>query len=169
MTTARDLLALRLRQQLWIERELARDVLPELYARARQVQLREGLGRHLLETERHAEALQRLIASVGLQPEPEESPAFASLVAEHERLVEVAGEDVLLRDLVHAQAAAATEHLELANYDALTALAEALGEEGLAVGLRELREQEQFALEQVERAQTKLLAEKVESLLYARP
>ncbi|HET7568734.1 MAG TPA: DUF892 family protein [Gaiellaceae bacterium] len=169
LDSPRDLLALRLRQLLWIERALARDVLPRLHAQAHQPELREKLGRHLLETERHVEALQRLVASVGLRPEPEESLAFAGLVAEHERLVEAAGDDPLLLDLAHAQSAAATEHLEMASYDALAALAEALGEEALGIGLRELQEQESFALEQVEKAQTKLLAEQVESLRYARP
>lgn len=159
--SARGLLALRLRQQLWVERALAREVLPQLHAGAHEVDLREALGRHLLETERQVEALQRLAASVGIRPEPEQSLAFVGLVAEHERLVEAADGDVLLLDLAHA--AAATEHLELAGYEGLAALAEALGEEELGIGLRELKEQEQFALEQVVRAQAKLLAEKVES------
>lgn len=169
VTSPRDLLALRLRQLLWIERALAGDVLPKLHADAHQADLREKLGRHLLETERHVEALQRLMASVGIRPEPEESLAFAGLVAEHERLVEAAGDDALLLDLAHAQAAVATEHLEAASYEALAALAEALGEEELGAGLRELQEQELFALEQVESARTRLLAEDVESPRYARP
>jgi ferritin-like metal-binding protein YciE len=70
---------------------------------------------------------------------------------------------LLLNDLAHAQAAAATEHLELAAYESLASLAEALGEESVAIRLREVMEQEEFALEQVESATAKLLAEKVES------
>jgi hypothetical protein len=44
-------------------------------------------------------------------------------------------------------------------------MAEAAGEEAIGLRLREVLEQEEFALEQVEGAMAKLLAEKVESEL----
>ena len=56
------------------------------------------------------------------------------------------------RDLVHAQAVAQTEHLEIAAYDSLRALADACGEEEAGALLQELLEQEQHALELAERA-----------------
>jgi ferritin-like metal-binding protein YciE len=85
-------------------------------------------------------------------------------VLEHEQLAKrIPGEDGLLLDLAHAQAAAASEHLELAAYESLAGLAEALGDESVAIRLREVMEQEEFALEQVERARAQLLAEKIES------
>jgi ferritin-like metal-binding protein YciE len=56
-----------------------------------------------------------------------------------------------------------TEHLEMAAYQSLASLAETLGEETVAIQLREVMEQEELALELVERATAKLLAEKVES------
>ena len=49
-------------------------------------------------------------------------------------------------------------------YESLVALAESLGEEDVGIRLREVMEQEEFALEQVEGAMAKLLAEKVESV-----
>jgi ferritin-like metal-binding protein YciE len=51
----------------------------------------------------------------------------------------------------------------LATYESLISLAESLGEEEVGIRLREVMEQEELALEQVERAMSKLLAEKVES------
>jgi ferritin-like metal-binding protein YciE len=51
----------------------------------------------------------------------------------------------------------------MAGYQSLASLAEALGEEAIAIRLREVMEQEELALEQVDRATAKLLAEKVES------
>jgi ferritin-like metal-binding protein YciE len=75
----------------------------------------------------------------------------------------VADGDPVLTDLAHAVAALATEHLELATYESLISLAESLGEEEVGIRLREVMEQEELALEQVERAMSKLLAEKVES------
>jgi ferritin-like metal-binding protein YciE len=85
------------------------------------------------------------------------------LLAEHEQLVARCGDGALMCDLAHAVAALATEHLELAAYESLVSLAESLGEEEIGIRLREVLEQEEFALEQVESAIAKLLAEKVES------
>jgi ferritin-like metal-binding protein YciE len=51
----------------------------------------------------------------------------------------------------------------MAAYESLAALAEALGEEAIGIRLREVMEQEELALELVEKATAKLLAESVES------
>jgi ferritin-like metal-binding protein YciE len=164
LTTPRELLAACLRQMLWIERQLADDVLPRLSEQAQAPDLRRGFERHLLETESHAATVRDVLGDLHASIRPEESPAFRGLVAEHEQLVaRVAEDDHLLTDLAHAVAALATEHLELATYESLVGLAEALGEEEAGIRLREVMEQEEFALEQVEGAMAKLLAEKVES------
>jgi ferritin-like metal-binding protein YciE len=164
LTTPRELLVAYLRQMLWIERQLAADVLPRLGERAHAPELRHAFGRHLLETEAHADTLRDVLDDLRVPAEPEESPGFRGLVAEHEQLVGRVGQgDHLLSDLAHAVAALATEHLELASYESLVSLAESLGEEEIGIRLREVMEQEEIALEQVESAMSKLLAEKVES------
>ena len=164
LTNPRELLAARLRQMLWIELQLSENVLPDLRGQAHAPDLQWAFERHILETEGHVEAVREVLHELEVPADPEESPAFEGLVAEHERLVkQVLEEDHLLNDLVHAQAAAATEHVETAAYQSLASLAETMGEETIAIRLRELMEQEQLALEQVERATAKLLAEKVES------
>jgi ferritin-like metal-binding protein YciE len=164
LTTPRELLGACLRQMLWIERQLAYDVLPRLREEAHAPALRSGFDRHLLETEAHASTVRDVLGDLHLPAEPEESPSFRGLVAEHEQLVgRVAEGDHLLTDLAHAVAALATEHLELATYESLVSLAESLGEEEVGIRLREVLEQEEIALEQVESAMAKLLAEKVES------
>lgn len=164
LTTPRDLLGARLRQMLWIERRLAYDVLPRLREQAHAPDLRHGFDRHLVETKAHAATVRDILGDLHVSTEPEESPSFRSLVAEHEQLVgRVAENDHLLNDLAHAVAALATEHLELATYESLVSLAEALGEEEIGIRLREVLEQEELALEQVESAMAKLLAEQVES------
>jgi ferritin-like metal-binding protein YciE len=163
-TSARGLLASRLRQMLWIELQLSEKVLPELREQAHASDLRWAFERHLLETEKHAETLRDVLHELQVPADPAESPAFEGLVDEHEQLVEqIPEEHELLRDLACAQSAAATEHLEMAAYRSLASLAETLGEETVAIRLREVMEQEELALEQVERATAKLLAEKVES------
>jgi ferritin-like metal-binding protein YciE len=164
LTTPRELLAACLRQMLWIEGRLAEDVLPRLSLEAHTLDLRVSFGRHLLETEGHVEAVRDVLDDLQVPAVPEESPGFRGLLAEHEQLVgRVAEDDHLLCDLAHAVAALATEHLELATYESLVSLAESLGEEEIGIRLREVMEQEEFALEQVEGAMAKLLAEKVES------
>lgn len=164
LTSPRELLAARLRQMLWIELQLSEKVLPELREQAHAGDLQWAFERHLLETEKHVETLRDVLRELEVPADPEESAAFEGLVDEHKQLVEqVPEEHELLRDLAHAQSAGATEHLEMAGYDSLASLAEALGEETVAVRLREVMEQEELALEQVERATAKLLAEKVES------
>ncbi|HZT94671.1 MAG TPA: DUF892 family protein [Gaiellaceae bacterium] len=164
LTTPRELLAACLRQMLWIERQLADVVLPRLSEQAHAPDLRRGFERHLLETESHVATVRDVLGDLHESIRPEESAAFRGLVAEHEQLVgRVAEDDHLLTDLAHAVAALATEHLELATYETLVSLAESLGEEEAGIRLREVMEQEEFALEQVEGALAKLLAEKVES------
>jgi ferritin-like metal-binding protein YciE len=59
----------------------------------------------------------------------------------------------------HAHAAARTEHLELAMYESVLALAEALDAGGLGAGLEENREQEQGALAKVGQVAARLRQE----------
>jgi ferritin-like metal-binding protein YciE len=162
LTSPRELLAACLQQMLWIEEQLAEEVLPRLSFQAHMLDLRIALGRHLLETEAHVATVRDVLDDLQVPPEPEESPSFRGLLAEHEQLVgRVAEGDHLLTDLAHAVAALTTEHLELATYESLVSLAESLGEEEVGIRLREVMEQEEIALEQVESALAKLLAEKV--------
>ena len=164
LTTPRELLAACLRQMLWIEQQLAEIVLPELSEQARAPDLKRSFDRHRLETEGHVRTVRDVLDDLDLPGEPEESSAFRGLVSEHEQL---AGrcESPVMCDLAHAVAALAAEHLEIATYEALASLAEAAGEDEIGARLRDVLEQEEFALEQVEGAMARLLAEKVESEL----
>jgi ferritin-like metal-binding protein YciE len=160
----RELLAARLRQMLWVELRLSQEVLPKLREQAHANDLKYGFERHLLETESHVETVREVLRELEVPAEPEESPSLKGLVEEHDQLVkQVLKDGPLLEDLVHGQAAAMTEHLEMAAYQSLASLAETLGEETVAIRLREVMEQEELALELVEKATAKLLAERVES------
>jgi ferritin-like metal-binding protein YciE len=164
--SARDLFHARLRQMLYVESKLADEVLPRLCREAHSTDLRYAFERHLAETEGHVDAVRELLSEFGARAEPEKSPALLGLVTEHERMLErVVEGDTVTSDLVHAMAAASTEHLEMAVYHLLSTIADALGEESAAIRLREILEQEELALELVDRAATKLLAEEVESQL----
>ena len=66
LTTPRELLGACLRQMLWIERQLADDVLPRLREQAHAPHLRAGFDRHLLETEAHVSTVRDVLGDLHL-------------------------------------------------------------------------------------------------------
>jgi Mn-containing catalase len=163
----RELLVHQLRTMLWVEQKLADDVLPELFEVVHSTDLRWDVERHIHETKGHVKNLRHVFAKLEEPGDPVESPTLLALKKEHDTLLKQAsGDDEALQDLVHADAIARTEHFELAAYTGIVHLGKALdiGLDAVTL-LRENMEQEAHALEQVEHALAKLLAEKVESRL----
>jgi ferritin-like metal-binding protein YciE len=140
----------RLHQMLWVEQTLADELLPLVYERVDAVGLKYGVERHQRETKQHVMTVRTCLNLVGERQDGIESPALLGLRAE-------LGED----DLELADFLAKTEHLEIAAYTWLRSTANALGEEDVAMRLTEVLEQEQYALELVEKETAKLLAENV--------
>jgi ferritin-like metal-binding protein YciE len=140
----------RLHQMLWVEQTLANEVLPLVYERVHGVGLKYGVERHQLETKQHVMTVRTCLNLIGERQEGIESPALLGL---REELGET--------DLELADFLAKSEHLEIAAYTWLRSAANALGEEDLAMRLTEVLEQEQYALELVEKETAKLLAENV--------
>jgi ferritin-like metal-binding protein YciE len=162
--TPQELFAHRLRTMLWVEQRLVDEILPMLYDHVHAVDLKYGIERHMLETRQHVRTLQTVLHLLGESAHPEESPALLGLEAEHDALMKLVDRDRPdVVDLMHAEVVAQSEHQEIAAYDSLVSTAHALGEEEIASMLREILEQEQYALELAEKAAAKLLAEKVES------
>lgn len=167
ITDARALFVHRLRQMLWVEETLARETLPRLRARAHANHLAWALDRHLLETEGHVRNLGRVFVAVGERAHALESVAFRGLEAEAEAFLAHVGDDRFLVDLALIDAVSASEHLEVAGYEGLVHLAQALDVgafQDVVYLLRTNMEQDAYALEELERALVKLLAEKVESV-----
>lgn len=161
----RELLLHQLRTMLWVELTLAEEVLPELYEGVHAADLKWALERHTLETEQHVKSLRHVFSVLQAPGDPEESPGLKGLLQEHHAVLgSVDRERRDLVDLVHADSIARSEHLEIAAYSGLVHLAQALGlPHDVVTALRENMGQEELALEHAERAQAKLLAEKVES------
>ncbi len=162
--TPQELFAHRLRTMLWVEERLAGEILPMLYDHVHAIDLKLGIERHILETQGHVRTLRSALHLLGTSEQPQESAALLGLEAEHDVLMEAVDlerEDVV--DLMHAAVIGQSEHQEIAAYESLVATAQALGEEEIAAMLQEILEQEEYALELVEKAATKLLAEQVES------
>jgi ferritin-like metal-binding protein YciE len=162
--TPHELFVHRLQTMLWVEETLAREILPMLRDHVHSTGLVYGLERHELETKQHALEVRGILHLIGAKGHPLESEALLGLKPEHDRLMEELdlGRHAV-SDLMHAGVISQSEHLEIAAYTALRSLANALGEEDVAMRLQEILEQEQYALELVEKELAKLLAERVEN------
>jgi ferritin-like metal-binding protein YciE len=144
----RELFAAKLASIYYVERELADKVLPELLEEIDNAQLKQDIKGHLAQTRGHVANLEQAFAILGDEPEMDKSAAFDGLTKDHNQLVKKI--DVQpLEDIVHAGAAAKTEHFEIATYEGMIDVAESLGETEIVHLLEENLDQERDALEQV--------------------
>ena len=144
----RELLAYKLASMLYVERELADAVLPELLEKIDNPQLRQGIENHLVQTRGQVANVEQAFAILGTEPETEKSNGFDGLTKDHDQLVKKIDSEPL-EDVVHAGSAAKTEHFEIAAYEGMIDLAESLGEIEIVHLLEENLDQEREALEQV--------------------
>ncbi len=126
LSNPRDLFLRLLGEQLWVERTLAFEVLPKLLLAVKAEGLHAALAEHLEQTKEQAARLESVFRAAGAEPSSNLSPPLERLAQHHDELAQQIPEE-RLADVFHATAAAATEHLELAAYDALLALAAQLG------------------------------------------
>jgi ferritin-like metal-binding protein YciE len=87
--------------------------------------LAETVQEHLDQTREHGPRLERVFRALGAEPSSNLSPPVAKLAQHHDELADSFADDGLA-DAFHAAAAAATEHNELAAYDALLTLAQSV-------------------------------------------
>jgi ferritin-like metal-binding protein YciE len=100
-------------------------VLPELHEAVQSEGLAAAVNNHLEQTREHGPRLEQVFRAVGAEPSSNLSPPVEKLAAHHDELADSFADD-RLADVFHASAAAATEHHELAAYDALLVLAQAV-------------------------------------------
>src|SRR5207237_3274343 len=129
------------------------EILPQVLREADSEWLAEPLAAHLAQTREHAARIEPLFTAVDAEVSSAASHALEGLRRAHDELVPKVVEP-RLKDLALADAAARTEHLEIALYSALVPLAAELGvdTEPLERNLAEERE----ALKQVEQAAGKV-------------
>jgi ferritin-like metal-binding protein YciE len=147
LSNPRDLFLQLLAEQLWLERMLAFEVLPQLAREAQSESLAHAFEEHLEQTRGHATRVEEVFRAVSGESSSSLDPAAKRLFEHHDELAQKIVEP-LLRDVFHAAAAAKTEHYELAGYETLIELGNALG---VDVGpLEQNRDEDAQALEQVE-------------------
>jgi ferritin-like metal-binding protein YciE len=122
VSNPRDLLVLLLGELLYVERRLAGGVIRELADAVRDESLRDGLRRHLAETERHVERIESAFRRLEVAATANLSRPFESAVDQHDELARGIV-DPTLADRFHAQAALHTEHWEIAAYETVLRLA----------------------------------------------
>lgn len=121
--------------------------------------LAKAVDEHLEQTREHGPRLEQVFRALDAEPSSNLSPPVEKLAQHHDELADSFADD-RLADCFHATAAAATEHNELAAYEALLTLSRSVD---LADDARELlernRAEEAEALERLEQELQRLAGE----------
>jgi ferritin-like metal-binding protein YciE len=145
MTDMKELLTHELGDLLYAERRFV-TATRKLSREAGEPQLRQRLEKHLKETERHVERLEKAFDAIGVKAKAEKCEAAIGLKEEHDAFKK---EEKPSKDVLQAfdlGSGLRIEHYEIAAYKSAIALARALGEHECATILAEsLAEEEQMA------------------------
>lgn len=148
MSEPRDLFLHELGDVLYAERTLVK-TLPKLQEEASDEELSLGFEGHLDETRQHVKNVEQAFEKLGEKPTAQKCPGIEGIKQEHDDFVtkESPSQDVL--DSFLTGAGARTEHYEIAAYEGLVTMAEAMGEMDVVELLTENLEQEKTALEKL--------------------
>jgi ferritin-like metal-binding protein YciE len=149
MSEPRDLFLHELGDVLYAERTLVK-TLPKLQEEASDEELALGFEEHLDETGQHVKNVELAFEKLGEKPTAEKCPGIEGIKREHDEFLskESPSQDVL--DSFLTGAGARTEHYEIAAYEGLVTMAEAMGETEVVELLTENLKQEKTALEKLE-------------------
>lgn len=151
-----------LSEQLYVEQQLV-ETLPKLQSEAGDSELTQNLQHHLEETREHVNRLEDAFRALGQEPKPKKSAVLDDLEKKHEKLMSETPKK--LRDAVIASSAAATEHNEIAAYDALICAARAIGQKDVVELLEQNLSQEQEALQKAQKGIEKITKEHSKELV----
>ena len=100
-------------------------MLPRLQQEAKDEKLVEGFKKHLDQSRKHVENVEKVFQEFGAQPEARPCPGIEGIKREHDQNApEVSPQ---MADLFAAGAATSSEHYEIASYEGLITMAKALG------------------------------------------
>jgi ferritin-like metal-binding protein YciE len=100
-------------------------MLPRLQQEARDEKLTQGIKKHLDQSRKHVENVEKVFEEFGAQPESRPCPGIEGIKKEHDESVGEVSPQIV--DLFAAGAATSTEHYEIASYEGLITMAKALG------------------------------------------
>ena len=149
MSDPRELFLHELGDVLYAERTLVK-ALPKLQEEASDEELAQGFGDHLEETRQHVKNVEQAFQALGEEAKAEKCPGIEGIKQEHDDFVanESPSDEVL--DAFLTGAGARTEHYEIAAYEGLVTMADAMGEDDVATLLRENLEEEKAALRKMQ-------------------
>ena len=153
LTDPRELFVHKLGVVLKSERQVEK-TLPKLRKEAQSPQLQQLFEHHLQETKEHIGNLEQAFELLGEKPKEHPSRVTEGLEKEHRELRDQVGEELI--DHVAAGAAIATEHHEIAAYETLITMGEALGETEVVHLLEQNFDQERHTLEEIKKASQQL-------------
>ena len=145
MKDPRELFLHELGDVLYAERTLVK-TLPELQDEASDDELASGFAEHLEETRQHVKNVKQAFEALGEPVKAEKCPGIEGIKKEHDDFVANESPSPEVLNAFLTGAAARTEHYEIAAYEGLVTMAQAMGEDEVARLLNENLEQEKAAL-----------------------
>jgi ferritin-like metal-binding protein YciE len=100
-------------------------MLPRLQQEAKDEKLAQGFKKHLDQSRKHVENVEKVFQDFGAQPESRPCPGIEGIRREHDQSVGQVSPQIV--DLFAAGAATSSEHYEIAGYEGLITMAKALG------------------------------------------
>ena len=149
MNDPRELFLHELGDVLYAEQTLVK-TLPKLQEEASDDELAEGFGTHLEETRQHVKNLEQAFEALGEPAKAEKCPGIEGIKKEHDEFVSNESPSAEVLNAFLTGAGARTEHYEIAAYEGLITMAEAMGEDEVARLLNENLAQEQNALRKIQ-------------------
>jgi len=158
MSDPRELFLHELGDALYAEQTLVK-ALPKLQDEASDTELATGFGDHLEETKQHVENLKLAFEELGEPAKAEKCPGIEGIKKEHDEFVANESPTPEVLDAFLTGAGARTEHYEIASYEGLITMADAMGETKVVELLTQNLEQEKAALTKMKSIGTRLAKE----------
>ena len=149
MSDPRELFLHELGDVLYAERTLVK-ALPKLREEASDEELAQGFSDHLEETRQHVKNVEQAFEALGEQAKAEKCPGIEGIKQEHDDFVANVSPSQEVLDAFLTGAGARTEHYEIAAYEGLVTMADAMGEDEVARLLSENLEEEKAALRKLQ-------------------
>jgi len=141
--TMNDLYVHQLQDIYYAEKQILKS-LPDMIGKASNGELKNGLQKHLQETENHVARLEQVFKLHDLKPKAVDCPAIDGIIEEADEIVgEVDDKEVL--DAAIVAAAQAVEHYEITRYGTLIAWAHQMGRDDAAAIMQKTLEEEKAA------------------------
>ena len=166
MTDPRELFLHELGDVLFAERTLVK-ALPKLRDEASDQELAESFAEHLEETKHHVTNVEKAFDVLGKPAKAERCPAIEGIKKEHDEFVADESPSPEVLDAFLTGAGARAEHYEIAAYEGLITMADAMGEDEVVRLLTENLEEEQAALKTVKTIGKRLAKQSAKSMAAA--